>query len=263
MNKSTNQKVFSIGNLTSLDEDKDVLSDISIESIEPDPDQDRSDWDDEDTIEHINAIALSAQKYGIREPIKVLPIGKNKYKIIDGECRYRAAQKIDLDFIPAIIRTDISQQQASVDMLQSSVNKLKLKPYFLAKALQKRISQGWTQKDLSEALGKSPAWVSQRLAVLNTSDEVQELAKQGVINDAQSLNKLDQFQQEERDRAIDEIKKGRSVKDILLEKKKNNSKVFSIPSDKAVLILKTFGIETTQKEENLEKTWQDFIQNLL
>ena len=92
---------------------------IRIESIEANPYQPRTRFDEES----LGELAQSIKTYGLIQPVTVRPIGNGKYQLISGERRFRAAQLAGLTEIPAFVRTvddALSIQMALVENIQRS-----------------------------------------------------------------------------------------------------------------------------------------------
>ncbi len=256
------------------EEQENQISRLELDSISTNPDQDRGNWDDDETIAHIEALAETIYEKGdVNEPIYVRPHGENGYILIDGECRYRAAKLKGLTHLSAIIKNNYSHDEASKQALQSQVNKLALTPLALAKALQARIDSGWSVDDLKKATGKSNSWISRRLSLLKLPDDVVKLAKDSIITDPETLIKLSKLPDDERVGAIASLTDGTAnVSDVLPEKeKKPKAKVtktekevrlvISVDEAKQILLKITPSL-MLQSEKETVKQWGELIEAL-
>ncbi len=91
---------FENDNLNDKDTFNEGVLEISIYDIDPNPDQPRRNFDKES----IQDLSKSIQEHGVVQPIIVKPSNKNRYTIVAGERRWRAAREAGLDSIPVIIR---------------------------------------------------------------------------------------------------------------------------------------------------------------
>ena len=81
-------------------EKKSGIEEIRISLIEPDRNQPRSDFDEE----KLNELADNIRQHGVLQPILVRPTGEDRYMIVAGERRWRAARIAGLSEIPALVR---------------------------------------------------------------------------------------------------------------------------------------------------------------
>ncbi|AUZ86156.1 MULTISPECIES: ParB/RepB/Spo0J family partition protein [Methylophaga] len=256
------------------DDDRELLE-LNIDLIKADPDQDRWDWDNPDTVEHINSLAESIADRGIDDPVKVRPLDDGGYKLIDGECRYRAAIIAKVSVIPAISYSALDDKQASAMMLSTQANKLALKPIAFAKALQRRLDSGWTIAELKHATGKSDAWISKRLSLLKLPEEVQQLAVDGVVIDPDNLKKVGKVSDDELSEVVAGLRDGSvSVKDLKPSKpegkpkkkaaKSNDKQTRTVSLGDAKLILSHIhGADAVpDSDDDLLDMWDEFLGKL-
>lgn len=119
-------------------------------------------------------LADSIRAQGVVQPIVVRPIGGNRYEIIAGERRWRAAQLAGLHEIPAVVR-DVSDQAAVAMALIENIQRENLNPLEEARALHRLIEEfDMTHQQASEAVGRSRAAVSNLLRLLELTDEVKQ-----------------------------------------------------------------------------------------
>lgn len=208
--------------LTEHADDADQLIFLSPGDLDPDPNQDRTDWDDPKTIQHLADTTISVKQSGVRRPIevKVNPDNPDRWLIIAGEVRWRSATAAELKQVPCLWRKVISDHQASLDMLTENVNKKNLKTLELARGLQRRIDAGISREELIAATGKSKSWISKRLSLLKMSDEVTRLADGDIVTDPDNLLSLDKIPAAEREKAVADVEKGVGVSVVLSRFKK-------------------------------------------
>lgn len=145
------------------------INEIELAQIEPNPDQPRSIFE-EDTL---NELAQSIRTYGVIQPIILKDTGAGKYLIIAGERRYRAAVKAGLEKIPAYIKTSADENIAEIALIEN-IQREDLNAIETALAYQKLIdSNGFTQAELSESVGKKRTTIANYLRLLKLPAEIQ------------------------------------------------------------------------------------------
>ena len=149
---------------------------LPIEKMTPGPFQPRQHI----RTEGLEQLSESIRTQGIVQPIVVRAVG-DKYEIVAGERRWRAAQLAELTTIPAIIR-DISDDTAMVMALIENIQREDLSPIEEAAAL-KRLTDNLqlTHLQVAEAVGKSRASITNTLRLLTLNNDVQLLLEQGQI----------------------------------------------------------------------------------
>ena len=128
--------------------------------------------------EALNELAASIRTQGVVQPIVVRPVeattpsGGQRYEIIAGERRWRAAQLAGLADIPAIIR-DVPDETAISVALIENIQREDLNPLEEARALERLISEfSMTHQQAADAVGRSRAAVSNLLRLLDLAPEV-------------------------------------------------------------------------------------------
>ena len=146
-----------------------IFDTLPISSIEPNPDQPRTNFDEE----ALDDLAESIKQLGVIQPITVRKISDDKYQIISGERRFRAAQKAGLLKIPSYIKTaedETVMQMALVENVQrEDLNAIEIALSY--KALTE--TQNLTQEKISSLVGKKRATVSNYLRLLKLPAEIQ------------------------------------------------------------------------------------------
>ena len=129
--------------------------------------------------EALKDLADSIKKQGVVQPIVVRPIDGQRYEIIAGERRWRAAQLAGLETVPAVVR-DVPDKTAIAMALIENIQRADLNPLEEAEAMQRLISEfQMTHQQAAEAVSRSRAAVTNLLRLLELSREVQELVRQG------------------------------------------------------------------------------------
>ncbi len=137
--------------------------------------QPRRDMDQE----ALEELAESIRQQGIMQPIIVREISKNKFEIIAGERRWRAAQMAGLDKVPTIIR-EVEDNTAVAMALIENIQRENLNAMEEAIALQ-RLQEEFdlTQHQVAEAVGKSRSTVTNLLRLIQLTDEVKLMLEHG------------------------------------------------------------------------------------
>ncbi|MFT0213573.1 ParB/RepB/Spo0J family partition protein [Pseudomonas sp. F1_0610] len=145
----------------------------------------------------LEELAKSIKAQGIMQPIIVRAITANKYEIIAGERRWRAAQQAGLEQVPVIIR-DVPDEAAIAMALIENIQREDLNPIEEAVALQ-RLQQEFelTQQEVADAVGKSRPAVANLLRLLQLPEEIKTFLSHGDIEmgHARALLGLEQNQQ--------------------------------------------------------------------
>ena len=166
----------------------DRLRDIPLDLLQRGKYQPRIDM----RPETLNELAQSIKAQGVMQPIVVRalpgrdggrhnPGESQRYEIIAGERRWRAAQMAGLADIPAIVR-DVPDEAAVAMALIENIQREDLNPLEEARALTRLIEEfGLTHQSAAEAVGRSRAAVSNLLRLMELADEVKELLEQRSI----------------------------------------------------------------------------------
>ena len=166
--------------------------------------QPRADFD-EAALEELTS---SIKSQGLMQPIVIRPIGPQKYEIIAGERRWRAAQIAGLDSIPAVIRT-VSDEAAIAMSLIENIQREDLNPIEEALAL-KRLQDEFklTQQEVADAVGRSRTAVTNLMRLVGLHIDVQKMLQTGLLEmgHARTLLTLPEIKQV--DFARDIAKKG-------------------------------------------------------
>ena len=169
---------------------------IAIEDLVSNTHMPRKIYDEES----LNTLAESIKQYGIISPLLVRRLPDGKYEIVSGERRYRAAQKVSLTSVPAIITTMTDQQAAEI-ALTDNMTREELSPIDQAKNYKQLIDNGSsTVEDLANKLGVTPKAINDKLKLLTLTQEAQMALLNKKISErhARSLLKLtDQSKQVE------------------------------------------------------------------
>lgn len=160
----------------SVIEKSHAVQEIPIQAIEPNPFQPRLEFDEEE----LEALAESIRQHGLIQPITVRAVGE-KYQIIAGERRWRAAQRAGLTHIPAYVRTADNTQLLTFALVEN-VQRQNLNPIELAMAYKRLMEEcGLTQEEVARYVGKSRPTVANTLRLLRLPPEIQKALKEGTL----------------------------------------------------------------------------------
>lgn len=130
----------------------------------------------------LDELAASIKAQGIMQPILVRRIGAERFEIVAGERRWRAAQLAGLDSVPVLIR-DIPDDAALAMSLIENIQREDLNPLEEAAGLQRLIGEfGMTHQQAADAVGRSRPAASNLLRLLQLAKPVQELLMAGDID---------------------------------------------------------------------------------
>ncbi len=175
----------------------------------PDPEQPRKSFDEE----ALQKLARSMDSNGLLQPIVVRPIpegrkGGIRYILIAGERRWRAAGQLGWKTIPAIIREDLTIEEAAKLQLLENIVRRDLDPVEEARAFKKMLDEGYTIQEISEAVGLAVSQISWRVQMLNAREDVLVLVARGHLRPAiaHELSKLSHNGQGRAVRSINSVK---------------------------------------------------------
>lgn len=205
------------------------LSHVPVELIQRGKYQPRRDIQPE----ALEELAESIKAQGIMQPIVIRPIENNRYEIIAGERRWRAAQLAGLDRIPAVIR-DVPDEAAIAMALIENIQREDLNPIEEAFAL-KRLQDEFdlTHQEVAAAVGKSRTTVTNLLRLISLSDEVKKLLEHGDLEmgHARALLTLDEEDQRELARQV--VAKELSVRQTeALVRRHQQQQTKAVPAEK-------------------------------
>jgi len=127
-------------------------------------------------------LAGSIRQHGIVQPVVVRPVGTERFEIIAGERRWRAAQLAGLVQIPVIVR-DVDDRTALELAIVENVQRADLNPLEEALGYEQLIAEhGYTQNDLGEIIGKSRSHVANSLRLLKLPDPVRDMLAEGSLS---------------------------------------------------------------------------------
>ena len=164
-----------------LDKGEEVRQ-VPLEQIAPNPNQPRKYFDEAAIIE----LALSIKQYGIVQPLVLTSIDTNRYEIIAGERRWRAAQKAGLKTVPALVRTAQEQEKLELGLIEN-VQRVDLSPLEQAVSIARLHEQfNLPYSELAKRLGKADTTINNIVRLLQLPKEAQEALQQNRISEGHS-----------------------------------------------------------------------------
>ncbi len=153
------------------------VRDIPIEHVHPNPDQPRRRFDDE----ALSELASSIREKGVLQPLLVREIG-DRFEIVAGERRWRAAQIAKLHQVPVIVREYSDTEVLEVAIIEN-IQRADLSPVEEATAYRQLIERfGHTQEKVAESLGKSRSYIANSLRLLSLPDDVIGMVETGALS---------------------------------------------------------------------------------
>lgn len=153
---------------------------VPVSNISPNPQQPRKQFDDE----QLEDLASSIREHGIIQPLILIQgSSSNRYALIAGERRLRAAKLAGLTEVPAIVRTVTEQEQLEFAIIEN-VQREDLNPLERARAYQSLLeSFSLTHDDIARRVGKSRVSVTNTLRLLNLPAVAQEALLNGEVSE--------------------------------------------------------------------------------
>ena len=160
-----------------VDDVKGALQDLNINQLQPGKYQPRRDMSEQ----ALEELANSIHAQGIIQPIVVRETGHQKYEIIAGERRWRAAKNVGLESVPCLIK-NVKDDAAIAIALIENIQRENLNAMEEAIAYKRLLEEfELTHHEVATAVGKSRTTVSNLLRLNNLNDDVKRLLEQGDI----------------------------------------------------------------------------------
>ncbi|GAB6085942.1 ParB/RepB/Spo0J family partition protein [Alkaliphilus crotonatoxidans] len=151
--------------------EKQVIE-IAINNIIPNPYQPRKAF----TKISLEELSQSIKAYGILQPISVRQIGEEKYELIAGERRLKAAKLANLNSIPAIVHRDYNDKDSAVLAIIENLQREDLNFLEEAEGYQNLIQDhGFTQQELALQIGKNQSTIANKLRILRLRQDIKNM----------------------------------------------------------------------------------------
>jgi ParB family transcriptional regulator, chromosome partitioning protein len=157
------------------------LLEIAVGKIEPNPEQPRSEFD----AGPLQALADSISATGLLQPLIVRPLDAagERYELIAGERRWRAAQMAGLERVPAVVRATPDDDRLQAALIENMVRE-DLNPVDEARACASLVDDlGISKEELGRRVGRSRSAISNLIRILELPDEALELLSSGRLSE--------------------------------------------------------------------------------
>lgn len=197
------KEIFSSQNNISQNEDKINDFEISIDQIKPNKNQPRKNFDKE----LLNELAQSIKEQGIIQPIIVEKVDVDKYSIIAGERRFRAAKIAGLKKVPVFIKEVNSLNRLELALIEN-IQRQDLNPIEEAQAYYTLLKEsGITQEELSKKIGKSRSAISNSVRLLQLPTDIQKGVIEGIYTSGHARALLSLINPADRTILLEKLKK--------------------------------------------------------
>ena len=156
----------------------EIIANVPISTIEANPTQPRSKFNDE----QLEELAQSIRTYGIIQPLTLRRIGQDRFQIIAGERRFRAAKIAELQEVPAFIRL-VNDQELLEMALVENIQREDLNAIEIAISYKRLMEEcSMTQDQLSGRVGKDRATISNYVRLLKLLPDIQNAVKNKMLS---------------------------------------------------------------------------------
>jgi ParB family chromosome partitioning protein len=180
------------------------LKEVEIDLIEPNNLQPRTRFDEK----QLEELAQSIRENGIVQPILVRRMNAERYQIVAGERRWRAAQRAGLHKIPVIVR-DVADDKMLELALIENIQRQELNAIEEAQAYKRLIDTlGLTQETVAQRVGRDRTFVTNYLRLLRLPEDIQKLVEENQISTGHARALL----------GLDDYDKQRNLAKLVIEK---------------------------------------------
>jgi ParB family chromosome partitioning protein len=170
------------------------LRELPLDRIEPNPQQPRNRIEPDS----LRALADSISEAGVLQPVIVRPTGADRYELVAGERRWRAAQRAGLGRIPAIVRESPSDQRLQSALIENMARE-DLNPVDEARACASLVDDlGISKEELARRVGRSRVAISNLIRLLDLPDQVLKLLAGGELSEGHGRAILQERDQDKR-----------------------------------------------------------------
>ena len=155
----------------------EVGREIPVEMIRRSPFQPRRKLD----AEALEELTRSVRAHGVVQPVVVRPVGEDRYELVAGERRWRAAQGAGLATVPAVVR-EVSDKVALSIAIIENIQREDLTPLEEARGVARLVEEfSMTHREVAEAVGRSRPAVSNLLRLLDLNEDVRDRLEAGEL----------------------------------------------------------------------------------
>jgi ParB family transcriptional regulator, chromosome partitioning protein len=158
---------------------EDELRDLPIELITPNPNQPRRRFDPDS----MDVLVASINASGLIQPLLVRPLTDGSYELIAGERRWRAAQQVGLERVPAVVRESAEAERLQMALVENMVRE-DLNPIEEAQACAALVEDlGLSKEEVGRRVGRSRSAISNLIRLLDLPDETLEQLRSGELSE--------------------------------------------------------------------------------
>ena len=155
------------------------IRELAVDAIEPNPNQPRRRFDEG----ALQALADSIAASGVVQPLLVRELSGDRYELIAGERRWRAAQKAGVKRVPVVVRDSDEADRLEVALIENMVRE-DLNPVEEARACAALVEDlGVTKEELGRRVGRSRPQISNLIRLLDLPDEVLGMLESGQLSE--------------------------------------------------------------------------------
>lgn len=178
-----------------------IVLNIPVENIRPNPHQPRSDFKEE----ALEELATSIKKHGLIQPITVRHIGEKRFELISGERRLRATKLAGIDEIPAYIR-EANDEQVIAFALVENIQREQLNPLEISLGYQRLIDEcDYTQGEVAERVGKNRSTITNMLRLLQLPAFIQAALRDEAISTGHARSLINVKTEKDQKKILKEI----------------------------------------------------------
>lgn len=182
-----------------------------------------ANWQPRKNFDEISQLAESIKIHGVVQPILVKQLENNKYELIAGERRFRACRMLELETIPAIVRTSDEQEALEISMIENlqrqDLNAIEKAEGFAFLIEKLKLNQ----EDLAKRLGMSRSAIANFLRINALSEDIKEKIRDGKISAGHAKALVNK--ENASDLASDIVKNKLSVREVEEKLKSDKKKI--------------------------------------
>jgi ParB family chromosome partitioning protein len=217
-----------------------IVLDIPINHIRPNPHQPRSEFKEE----ALEQLASSIKKHGLIQPITVRYLGQKRFELISGERRLRASKIAGIAEIPAYIR-EVNDDDMIAFALIENIQREELNPLEISLGYQRLIDEcNYTQSEVAERVGKNRTTVTNMLRLLQLPDFIQAALRDERISTGHARTLINVKSEDDQKKILSEIEK----KSLSVRQTEN--------------LVKSYAKKSEQKKSKPEKKENPFLNDL-
>jgi len=240
------------------DETNSAPQEIEINVIETNPFQPRKEFSDEKLAE----LAESIRIHGIIQPLIVREVG-NRYQLIAGERRFRAAKLVGLTRVPVVVREMTDQVMMEVALVEN-IQRENLNPMEEAEAYQRLMNEfQLTQDEIAKRVGKSRSAIANFLRLLNLPREIQSELLNGTLTMGHARALLGLKSETEQNQILEKIQtENLSVRETEELVRQNNDPEFNLKTE--IVSRETINeneIKSENRIENFTNNYENISRN--